>query len=69
MATYDCLGNRTDAQTPEGYCVLDIYQKVEPWYNTETDQTGHLEDGHFVPCDDCSGRQWNEEGPCCCYRK
>lgn len=46
----DCLGNEGMKETPEGFCVADIYADPDKrWYNQATSEYGTIEGGHFIP--------------------
>jgi len=45
----DCMGNTSKIDTPQGFCVRDIYRPTEiQWYNTDTGERGNVVNGCFV---------------------
>lgn len=46
---FDCMGNLSQVDTPQGFCVLDIYQEYnKQWYNTKTGEKGIIKEGNFI---------------------
>jgi len=45
---YDCYGNLSSVETPQGWCVRDIYEPEDiEWYNVDTEEVGRLINGSF----------------------